>query len=339
MSRSLDPCIHDQSPVPARGLLRSVTTAAAIAFGAWRFRALSSGGAVAATVVGTAVYAGAGLRSAVALVVYFVSSTLFGCLPGVRLEQRRGRRRDAIQVLANGGVAALLAAASTRRRAASGALLATGVGGAIAAAAADTWATELGSRATQAPRSIVTGRRVSPGTSGGVTAVGLAASLSASIVIAGVASAAVVPRRAARKVSPAAIALGGLCGSLVDSLIGATVQEVRYCPTCDRESELITHGCGAVTRHLRGASWCTNDTVNVVATAMGAATAILVAWWRSQDRHDETASLSDRSPSVHDSVGACERREGRVSLPRGNSPASGERCDRRFDARQLPMFR
>ena len=71
------------------------------------------------------------------------------------------------------------------------------------------------------------------------------------------------------------LVLAGVVGSLVDSLLGATVQDVRWCDACSRETERRVHRCGRSARPLRGFSWLGNDTVNVVATAAGA----LLAFW------------------------------------------------------------
>jgi uncharacterized membrane protein len=73
-----------------------------------------------------------------------------------------------------------------------------------------------------------------------------------------------------------AVAGAGFAGSLVDSVLGAIVQEVRFCDRCLLESELRRHRCGTRTRRIRGVSWCNNDTVNAIATAVGAATAVLL---------------------------------------------------------------
>jgi hypothetical protein len=51
---------------------------------------------------------------------------------------------------------------------------------------------------------------------------------------------------------------------------------VRFCDHCLLESEQRVHACGTPTRRIRGISWCNNDTVNAIATVVGAATAILL---------------------------------------------------------------
>jgi uncharacterized protein (TIGR00297 family) len=251
--------------------------AAIIALAARRAGALSPGGTLAATAVGGATVAGSGIRGGAMLVAFFVSSTRLGRLPGTpHLEQQRGRERDAVQVMANGGVAAGLALASSLTQGWPRSLLITGFGGAVATATADTWATEIGSRSRTRPRSIVTMRPTAAGASGGVTMAGLAASAVGAALIAGMASSpfACTSRHLPSRAVP--IALGGFTGALVDSVLGATVQEVRYCDGCAVETEQRLHRCGALTRPMRGAPWCDNDTVNGLATAAGAATAIFV---------------------------------------------------------------
>ncbi|HEX2281810.1 MAG TPA: DUF92 domain-containing protein [Thermomicrobiales bacterium] len=250
--------------------------AAAISLAARRVRALSPSGAFTATAVGATVVAGTGVRGGGMLLAFFCSSTLLGRLPaGDHLEQRRGRERDAVQVMANGGVAAALALASSLTREPTRSLLIAGFGGAVASATADTWATEIGSRSCTRPRSILTLRPTPRGASGSVTIAGLTASAVGAALIAWIASV----RGASSALNPsphaAAIALGGFTGALVDSVLGATVQEVRYCDSCVVETEERLHRCGARTRVIRGSDWCSNDTVNAIATAAGATTAIL----------------------------------------------------------------
>lgn len=260
----------------ARAII-GLTGAAVISLAARRVRALSPSGALAATAVGATVVTGSGIRGGAMLVTFFVSSTLLGRLPAkVHLEQRRGGDRDAVQVMANGGVAALMALASLLTRERTRSLLIVGFGGAVATATADTWATEIGSRSRTRPRSILTLRSTVPGASGGVTMAGLTASAVGAALIACLASAPFTStsRQASRRAVP--VALGGFTGALIDSVLGATVQEVRFCEACAVETEERMHRCGAQTRVTRGAPWCDNDTVNALATAAGATTSILV---------------------------------------------------------------
>jgi uncharacterized protein (TIGR00297 family) len=251
--------------------------AAAISLAARRAGALSPDGALAATAVGATVVMGSGVRGGAMLVAFFTSSTLLGRLPStLHLEQRRGRKRDAVQVIANGGVAAVLALASAFTRSRIRTLFIAGFGGAVAAATADTWATEIGSRSRTRPRSILTLQPTVPGVSGGVTVAGLIASAVGAALVARLASAPFTPTPRRVSVRAIPIALGGFTGAFVDSVLGATVQEVRFCDACAVETEERVHRCGSQTRVARGAPWCDNDTVNAIATAAGAVAAIIV---------------------------------------------------------------
>lgn len=171
--------------------------------------------------------------------------------------------RDAWQVLANGGVAAVCALfAWTMHSAPAAAAFA----GAFAAASADTWGTEIGTLASGRPRSILTFQPIDTGLSGGVTFAGTFAEFIGAVLVAIVAWA----------LGAGAfwvIAAGGIAGAFADSIIGASVQELRYCSSCDRRCEVDPHGCGTPTSIVRGAAWMNNDAVNVSATLVGAALA------------------------------------------------------------------
>ncbi|HET7630733.1 MAG TPA: DUF92 domain-containing protein [Gemmatimonadaceae bacterium] len=253
--------------------LAGLALATLIALLARRARALSASGAVAAVVVGTAAVA-AGWDWGALLIAFFVASSLLsGVARGARAEQARalaakGNERDAVQVLANGGLFALAALAMVAFPRVPATWQAVGAG-ALAAAAGDTWATEIGILSPRAPVSIATLRRVPAGTSGGVSALGL---------LGGVIGAAFVELCALllgwpERVAVAAVA-GGVAGMLMDSILGATLQQRRWCDTCNAPTERVVHGCGAQTRIRGGLPWLTNDGVNVACTVTGA----LVAW-------------------------------------------------------------
>ena len=151
----------------------------------------------------------------------------------------------------------------------------------MAAVNADTWATELGVLSPSPPRLITTGRTVPVGTSGGVSPLGISASLAGALLIGllalifeGLAPGG-VPSPFARWL-PVAASLGGLAGSLFDSLLGATVQGIYYCEACGKETESRVHRCGATTRQVRGWRRLDNDGVNFLSSVVGSVVAGLV---------------------------------------------------------------
>jgi uncharacterized protein (TIGR00297 family) len=186
----------------------------------------------------------------------------------------KGSQRDWGQVLANGGLGTLLIVFYWLYP--TQVWLWVAFVGALAAVNADTWATELGVYSRSAPRLITTGKTVERGTSGGVSGLGYLAVLSGSAFI-GLVSLAVFPTAAPLGVFAAAL-FGGLVGSTVDSLLGATWQAVYTCPNCRKETERHPlHSCGAETTRLRGLSWLNNDWVNFACSLGGAVTAA-AAW-------------------------------------------------------------
>jgi uncharacterized membrane protein len=110
--------------------------------------------------------------------------------------------------------------------------------------------------------------------SGGITIGGSLAEIAGAITIALVAFSVGI---AGDLRSMAAIAFAGVAGAVVDSLLGATIQERRWCDRCARVCENDPHGCGTATVHYSGLSWCTNDMVNALATLAGSALTLALA--------------------------------------------------------------
>jgi len=262
---------------PLWRVLVAAALGAFIAVTGWRKAALSADGAVAATAVGASTFAYGGLPASAALVAFFVSGSALSRRRAVagELVAAKGHRRDAVQVLANGGIAALALAAggwrsgdanpSSRWR---GAAL-----GALAAASADTWASEIGVRSKTPPRSILTGEVVRPGASGGVTTLGWLAAGAGALAVG---SAWTLPGE--RRVHPVAVAaVAGLCGSLADSLAGATLQAGYFCETCGETFEAAGEHCRWPLRLVKGHALVTNDVVNGIGTAVGAVVGAVLA--------------------------------------------------------------
>jgi uncharacterized protein (TIGR00297 family) len=143
--------------------------------------------------------------------------------------------------------------------------------GALAASAADTWATEIGTLAGSDPVLITSGRTVRPGTSGGVTLAGMVASVGGALFVAAGAALARWP------VPFTAIVLGGLAGAVADSLLGATLQTRRWCDVCAKPTERSVHDCGNPTRRAGGLRGLDNDAVNAICSGVGALVTLLLS--------------------------------------------------------------
>jgi uncharacterized protein (TIGR00297 family) len=242
--------------------MTSALIAALIAASAAALRWLTPGGAVAAAAVGGAILEFGGIWWAAALAAFFLSGTLLTRVGRERKTQpeHAGGGRRAGQVLGTGAVAALVSVmwALEALPPALRALLPAAYLGALAAAAADTWATELGMLSRRPARLITTWVAVPAGTSGGVTLAGTIAGAAGAALVAAIGA-------QARPRLLLAATVAGVAAMLIDSVLGATVQasfrRPDGRPTEERDGDA---------RLERGIAWLTNPTVNLLATAAGA---------------------------------------------------------------------
>lgn len=265
--------------------------ASLVAYVAYRAHSLNISGAIAATVVGTVVFGLGGLQWSVLLLIFFVTSSALSRAfktrkQGLDDKFSKGHARDAGQVFGNGGLATAFVLVHFLFPESSVGWV--GFAASLAAVNADTWATELGVLNPTLPRLITDLRkRVEKGTSGGISLFGTLASLAGAGLI-GFFAYLLQP---IPELPPGALIFGdfwdervffvvtvaGLTGSLFDSLLGATVQAMYYCPTDQKETEKHPlHTCGAQTVHLRGWRWLNNDWVNFACGALGAAIALIL---------------------------------------------------------------
>ncbi len=250
----------------------SLLLAAIVAGIAWRFRWLTPDGAVAACLVGAAILGFGGTWWAAALAVFFISGSLLTAVGRRQKTQpeHRGRGRTAAQVLGTGGVAAAVSVLWGVGMApqALRAVLPAAFAGALAAAAADTWATELGMLSPHPPRLITTWEPVPAGTSGGVSLAGSLAGLAGAAVVAAIGA------QGNGRVFVAAC-LAGVLAMFLDSLLGATVQALFQQP-----DGTVGEEPGVDATLVRGIAWITNPVVNVLATLAGAVVGgALASWW------------------------------------------------------------
>jgi uncharacterized protein (TIGR00297 family) len=271
------------------GLLAST----AIGIIAYRKAALSKSGVAGAILTGTAIFGFGGWTWGMVLITFFVLSSI---LSKVKTQSKqalaekfdKGSQRDFWQAFANAGAGSIIALLYALVP--SPALL-FAFTGAMATVNADTWATEIGVLSKTAPRLITTGRRVEPGTSGGISRLGTAVTLSGGLVI-GLATVMFLAMdtvwggSAFTKVHsntmlvivaiPFSAALSGLCGSLCDSLLGATVQAIYYSNKRNKETEKVVDPDGSPNQLVRGWRWLNNDWVNFISSWVGAFVGLLL---------------------------------------------------------------
>lgn len=142
-----------------------------------------------------------------------------------------------------------------------------GVVGHYACCNGDTWSSELGILSKAEPRIITTFKRVRKGTNGGVTIDGLLAAAAAgfsiglAFVLIGFFTTQCAPDVFWNQLLAIPLATSaGLCGSLIDSFLGATVQ---YSGFCSVRKKVVGVDGPTVTR-ISGMNILDNNGVNVV---------------------------------------------------------------------------
>jgi len=230
-------------------------------------------------VIGTIVFGLGGIVFAVPIIFFFVSSNLltFMTSPSKRVAMiafGKTGPRDIRQVLANGGVAAACALVYfiTGKFVWFFPYLAS-----LCAAAADTWATERGTMSRQTPVSIVTLKKTEAGRSGAVTVAGMisAAAGSTFVMLSGYFA---VKLAGGFGTFPTmtwlAVLNAGFAGSILDSILGGSIQAMYRCPICNRITERRTH-CGDSTIPVSGFLFIDNEVVNFASVLFAAGAAVL----------------------------------------------------------------
>lgn len=251
------------------GLLLSLI----LASGSFRIKILDSSGCIAAAVLGVILFGIGGWPFSAPILAFFILSSVLSKVSESRRAEihqvfQKSSRRDAGQVLANGGVAAALVLIwqTTTEPICYFLYL-----GAVAAVTADTWATEIGVWAGQQPRFITTWQRVPAGTSGGLSMFGLLGAFLGSGTVTFIGWLA----------KPASaydfggfeivtIVICGVIAHLLDSILGATIQAQYLCPVCGKQTERVQHCERVATRLHRGWAWVNNDLVNGLCALGGA---------------------------------------------------------------------
>lgn len=180
--------------------------------------------------------------------------------------ENRREERTAIQVLANGSLGMFFSLAQLIF---PSEIWIVAYASVFAEALADTVASGVGSRSSNV-YDIFKIKKVDPGISGGMSAMGTVSALVASTIMATIAL--ISPD--VGKFEFFVILIAGFLGSVFDSLLGSFIQGKFKCLVCGKMTEEKIH-CSMVTEKISGFAWINNSAVNLFSTIFSALVAIL----------------------------------------------------------------
>ena len=244
---------------------------------ALKSKALDLSGAIAAVVMGVIVLWCTKCEGFLLLLLFFVGCNVVGRLSrrirkqslGELTIEKKGSKRDAMQVLANGLMATLGALMWYCTGKLSALVL---FGASISEATSDTFAGELGRLSKRPPVSIRTLTPVPKGLSGGITLLGTACAFISSLGIG--LSWAIFFKDSLGSTSDlwlslSIISITGFIGCLVDSYLGACAQAHYRDPDTGELTEK-EYKDGKRLELAQGISWIDNDMVNLLSNVFSA---------------------------------------------------------------------
>ncbi|CAK9329540.1 unnamed protein product [Citrullus colocynthis] len=264
----------------------AVIISSIVALRAYRRKSLDLSGAIAGFIVMSTHFAISYRYGAVLLVFFFTSSKL----TKVGEEKKRvvdadfkeGGQRNWIQVLSNSGIATVLALLIWKitgwqdkcldsKDSALVTALIGGILGHYSCCNGDTWSSELGILSDATPRLITNFKPVRKGTNGAVTNAGLLAATAAgavvglAFVVVGFFTAKCDYGTALKQILVIPLAaVAGLCGSVIDSLLGATVQFSGFCTVRNK----VVGKPGPTVKKISGLNILDNNGVNLVSVLL-----------------------------------------------------------------------
>ncbi|MEZ4357775.1 MAG: DUF92 domain-containing protein [Eubacteriales bacterium] len=248
---------------------------------AWAKKALTLPAGLGALVIGTVIFYSGGYVFFGMLAAFYISSVVAGAIGKskkikvAQLVHQRPGTRNLIQVIMNGGIAMLCALVYklTEFEPFAFAYMAC-----ISAAASDTWASEIGMLSTKDPRSILTGKFVQRGISGGVTKLGVLGSVVGASIITFISffyntsNGFYINKGFVLLI----VFLGGIIGSVLDSILGDTIQAKFQHPGSNKLTERPFVE-GVRTKLKRGFKFVNNDIVNLLSSFASGTIILLTA--------------------------------------------------------------
>lgn len=255
-----------------------------IALAAYAKRSLSASGAIAAVILGTSVYYFGGIWFSAIMVAFFVSSTVLTKYKKYKKASsgeivQKGGNRDFMQVFANGGVGLVFVILFYIYKSPLFLLL---YSASFAESNSDTWASEIGVLSNSKPLSILTGKRLTNGISGGVSLLGTTFAFLGSSFIASFFAAAFLflygPDFKTMIYYSVLCLISGFCGSLIDSLLGASIQAQYYCSQTSSITEK-SHFNNVPNKLTHGIAFFNNDMVNFFSNLISSSVLALFVYY------------------------------------------------------------
>ncbi len=240
-----------------------------LGYGAFKLKSLSVSGGFGAFLLGVFMFGMGSWHTMLPLIGFFVLSSLLSKIADRQSKKdiisSKGSQRDIVQVYANGGIPLIFTIAWYLSDFSIDwlywAFLAS-----LASATADTWETEIGSFSKSLPINILTWKRVPKGYSGGVSLLGTSGGVLGAATI--VFIAALMEFIQWDVMLIIVIVFSGFLGSIIDSILGASIQAKFKCEVCGKSTERVAH-CHEETTHVSGILWLDNDWVNVAGSLSG----------------------------------------------------------------------
>lgn len=231
---------------------------------------LTKGGLLGAVTLGFMVLYLGGFSAFTLFLFFFVSCSILSKIKRFyNSREKKGSQRDLMQVLAN-GLPAVVALLLTRT--ASFRITAIiGFSAAVAEAVADTFSSTFGIMSRKDPVSIMTFTRVPKGISGGVTMLGLLSGAGGAVITALLHCLVIAPDWHQGLI----ISGTGFIASVIDSVLGATVQE--HFRTLDGTLTEHEYDGDVKNVRVRGLPGFDNDMVNLTSGFLALSLSLLLA--------------------------------------------------------------
>lgn len=175
-------------------------------------------------------------------------------------KSKKGKKRKLIQIISNVGVGTLSLIIFKITANNIYLLIYASV---MAESLADTLASDIGMLSKKEPINILTLKKGEKGLSGNISILGLTSALIGSILI-GVIYFIGIEKNV---ISLIIIILSGFLGSLIDSILGASIQVKYKCEKCEKITEKNEH-CGKKTIYYKGIKWIDNNLTNLLSNGI-----------------------------------------------------------------------